>query len=222
MVVHPGLVATICGRRRRPAGQWPRPRQPPAGVAWDASVLSSTLGSGLAQQHVADKAYPPDNAPEPVVVDVFAQSEQQPSFDGVPAETLARARLRRSGAFFKRFEQRGLVVALRGDISFLLEIKSSVTDTIHFSSIDGKLQRQAEKMQQDCEKTQTLPIYAFRLKGQRGDTWRLFSMDVVGLQGRAKVLHNRLPKLASSKSGNYIMRWNEGLPLSDFISYLCR
>ena len=114
------------------------------------------------------------------------------------------------------------LVALRGDISFLLEIKSSVTDTIHFSSIDGKLQRQAEKMQQDCEKTQTLPIYAFRLKGQRGDTWRLFSMDVVGLQGRAKVLHNRLPKLASSKSGNYIMRWNEGLPLSDFISYLCR
>ncbi len=114
------------------------------------------------------------------------------------------------------------LVALRGDISFLMEIKSSNTDTLHFSSVDGKLQRQAEKMRKECEKTKTLPIYAFRLKGHGGDTWRLFSMDVAQLEGRSKILHNRLPKLPVSKSGNFIMRWDEGLPLADFISYLCR
>jgi Holliday junction resolvase len=114
------------------------------------------------------------------------------------------------------------LVALRGDISFLMEIKSSTTDTLHFSSVDGKLQRQAVKMQRDCERTKTLPVYGFRLKGHGGDSWRLFSMEISQLEGRAKILHNRLPKLAISKNGNYIMRWEDGLPLSDFLMYLCR
>ncbi len=114
------------------------------------------------------------------------------------------------------------LVALRGDISFLMEIKSSTTDTLHFSSVDGKLQRQAEKMQLECEKTKTLPVYGFRLKGHGGDSWRLFTMEVHQLEGRAKILQNRLPKLQRSKNGNFIMRWGDGLPLSDFLMYLCR
>ena len=114
------------------------------------------------------------------------------------------------------------LVALRGDISFLVEIKTSIHDTIHFSSVGGKLQKQAEKMCRDCEKTKTLPIYAFRLKNFRGDAWRIFTLNVDGLEGRAKVLSNRLPKLDCSKKGSFIMRWGKGLPLSDFINYLCR
>jgi Holliday junction resolvase len=114
------------------------------------------------------------------------------------------------------------LVALRGDISFLMEIKSSTTDTLHFSSVDGKLQRQAEKMQRECERTRTLPVYGFRLKGHGGDSWRLFTMEIHQLEGRAKILHNRLPKLSMSKNGNFIMRWVDGLPLSDFLMYLCR
>jgi Holliday junction resolvase len=114
------------------------------------------------------------------------------------------------------------LVALRGDISFLMEIKSSSSDTLHFSSVDGKLQRQAEKMRRECEKTKTLPVYGFRLKGHGGDCWRLFSMEVPQLEGRAKILNNRLPKLHISKNGNFIMRWQEGLPLSDFLMYLCK
>jgi Holliday junction resolvase len=114
------------------------------------------------------------------------------------------------------------LVALRGDISFLMEIKSSNTDTLHFSSVDGKLQRQAEKMKHECERTGTLPVYGFRLKGHGGDSWRLFTMEIRQLEGRAKILHNRLPKLSLSKSGNFIMRWEEGLPLADFLTYLCK
>ena len=114
------------------------------------------------------------------------------------------------------------LVATRGDISFLTEVKTSIGDTLHFSSVGGKLQKQAETMIEMCEKTKNLPIYAFRTKGYRGDSWRIFTMDIKGLEGRASVLHRRLPKIQKSKSGNYVMRWNEGMPLSDFISYLCK
>ena len=114
------------------------------------------------------------------------------------------------------------LVATRGDISFLTEVKTSIIDTLHFSSIGGKLQEQATTMKKVCEKTKTLPIYAFRIKGNRGDSWRIFTLDVVGLEGRSSVLYKRLPKLERSKSGNYVMRWKDGMPLSDFISYLCK
>ena len=114
------------------------------------------------------------------------------------------------------------LVALRGDVSFLVEIKASIEDTLHFSSVSGKLQKQAESMRHGCEKTKTLPIYAFRLKSQRGDSWRLFTMEVPGLEGRINILQKKLPKLESSKAGSYIMRWHDGLPLSEFIAYLCR
>ncbi len=114
------------------------------------------------------------------------------------------------------------LVAVRGDISFLTEVKSSVSDTLHFSSVGGKLQKQADDMCKECEKTKTLPIYAFRLKGHRGDSWRFFTIDVHGLEGTASILHRRLPNLARSKTGNFVMRWKDGMPLSDFISYLCK
>ena len=114
------------------------------------------------------------------------------------------------------------LVAIRGDISFLVEIKTSIKDTLHFSSIGGKLQKQAESMRDTCNKTKTLPIYAFRLKNYRGDSWRIFTLDVNDLEGRLGVLHRRIPMLRYSRDGNFIMRWNEGLPLSDFILYLCR
>jgi Holliday junction resolvase len=114
------------------------------------------------------------------------------------------------------------LVAVRGDVSFLLEVKSSIQDTIHFSSINGKLQEQALIMQQMCENTKTLPIYAYRIKNYRGDSWKLFTLKIRNIEGRLKLLHNNLPKLEDSKKGYYIMRWKEGLSLSDFILYLCR
>ena len=114
------------------------------------------------------------------------------------------------------------LVATRGDISFLTEVKTSIETTIHFSSMAGKLQKQAETMKKTCEKTKTLPIYAFRTKGKHGDSWRIFTLDIDGLEGIPKIVHKRLPKLKKSKNGNYVMKWEEGMPLSDFISYLCK
>jgi Holliday junction resolvase len=114
------------------------------------------------------------------------------------------------------------LVAVRGDVSFLIEIKTSIEDTLHFSSIGGKLQRQAESLKNLCEKTKTLPVYAFRLKSYRGDNWRIFTIDIDNLEGRLNILHRRIPRLDNSKNGNYVMRWNDGLPLSEFLAYLCK
>lgn len=114
------------------------------------------------------------------------------------------------------------LVATRGDISFLTEVKTSVGETLHFSSMKGKPQIQAENMLKMSEKTKTLPIYAFRTKNKKGDSWRIFTLDFEGLEGRLSVLHRRLPKIEKSKNGNFVMRWEDGMPLSDFISYLCK
>jgi len=114
------------------------------------------------------------------------------------------------------------IVATRGDISFLTEVKTSVSNTLHFSSMSGKLQKQAVSMIKMCEKTSTLPIYAFRTKNFRGDSWRIFTFDMEKLSGRLKILHKRIPKINKTKSGNFVMNWEEGMPLSSFISYLCR
>ena len=114
------------------------------------------------------------------------------------------------------------LVATRGDISFLTEVKTSFEDTLHFSSVGGKLQKQAETMKKMCEKTRSLPIYAFRNKGRHGDSWRIFTLELDNLEGRTNILNKRIQKLKKSKSGNFIMRWNEGMPLSDFIYYLCK
>ena len=112
------------------------------------------------------------------------------------------------------------LVAVRGDVSFLIEIKSSSSPTLHFSTMAGKLQQQADAMIELCQKTKTLPIYAFRLKNIRGDSWRLFTLDISNLIGRLNIVHRRLPKLETSKNNNYIMRWKNGMQLSDFINYI--
>jgi len=114
------------------------------------------------------------------------------------------------------------LVATRGDITFLTEVKTSIGNVLHFSTVGGKLQKQAELMKKTCEKTKSLPIYAFRNKGKHGDSWRIFTLDIDCLEGITNVVHRRLPKLLKSKTGNYIMKWEKGMPLSEFISYLCK
>jgi Holliday junction resolvase len=103
------------------------------------------------------------------------------------------------------------LIAARGNITFLTEVKTSSSDTLHFSSMGGKLQDQADTMKHLCEKTKNLPIYAFRTKNKHGESWRIFTLDVDGLEGSLSILHKRLPKIEKSSSGNYILRWNKGM-----------
>lgn len=116
------------------------------------------------------------------------------------------------------------LVALRWDFSFPIEVKSSNSDTLHFSR-NPRLGEQAEQMLSDCQKSSLMPIYAFRLKRVRGDPWRVFTIpsdnSFKGLNG---LLKRRVPEMETSSNGNYIMRWGDGMKLSDFLSYMyiCR
>jgi Holliday junction resolvase len=111
------------------------------------------------------------------------------------------------------------LVAIRSDLSLPIEVKSSVNDVLRFSRSE-KLAVQAQEMMNDCRKVGLMPIYAFRFKRQRGDAWRVFTLDVGPINGRLKVVYQRLPKIAPSKEGNLIMRWHDGMPLSKFIDYM--
>jgi len=111
------------------------------------------------------------------------------------------------------------LVAIRSDLSLPIEVKSSVNDVLRFSRSE-KLAIQAQEMMDDCRRVGLMPIYAFRYKRQRGDAWRVFTLDVGPVNGRLRLVYNKLPKITPSKDGNLIMRWNDGMRLSKFIDYM--
>jgi len=115
------------------------------------------------------------------------------------------------------------LVAITWKVSFPIEVKSSTSAVLRFSRSE-KLAQQAQQAIDDCVRAGLVPLYAFRLKGKRGDSWRVFSLNIGPKReqyaGFQKCLYDRLPKIAPSKDGNLIMRWDEGMPLSKFIDYL--
>ncbi|MCQ2086061.1 MAG: Holliday junction resolvase [archaeon] len=112
------------------------------------------------------------------------------------------------------------LVALRENHSFLIEVKSSCDSIIHFSR-NLHLMEQANKMKEECFKARVLLIYAFRLKNQRGDPWRIFYLPIdEDLKGTMGLLQRRLPKIKHSVNGNYLMKWSDGMKLSEFIEYM--
>ncbi|MFP4000311.1 MAG: Holliday junction resolvase [Thermoplasmata archaeon] len=113
------------------------------------------------------------------------------------------------------------LVAVRGDVSFLIEVKSSKKDVLYLSD-QKRLTDQAERIKEICTETKLLPMYAFRLKGWRGDKWRLFTMDIDGLSKKYRVLNKKLPNVQTTSHDNYKIPWHDGMPLSEFLSYLDR
>jgi Holliday junction resolvase len=111
------------------------------------------------------------------------------------------------------------LVTLRGGLSSLIEIKSSAFPTFHFSH-QKRLLQQAEQLKKACEQANALPIYAYYLKYQKVEHWRLFTLDLKSLDGQAKLIHQRLPKLDRTKEGNLVMQWERGMKLSDFLSLI--
>lgn len=112
------------------------------------------------------------------------------------------------------------LVALRWDFSFPIEVKSSADDVLHFSK-NPRLGEQADKMRDECSASHLIPIYAYRLKSIRGDPWRIFTIPSDSrLRGRNELLKKRIPHFETTGNGNYVMRWGDGMKLSDFLSYM--
>ncbi len=111
------------------------------------------------------------------------------------------------------------LIAIRGEISFPIEVKSSKHDVIYFSD-EERLTEQAEWMIDVCKASSVMPLYAFRIKGLRGDRWRIFTLDVPGLKKKQKVLQRKIPLIERTVHGNYKVKWENGYPLHEFIAYL--
>jgi Holliday junction resolvase len=113
------------------------------------------------------------------------------------------------------------LVAVRGDISFPIEVKFSGKKTVHFSNT-LRLKQQAQELRWECERARMFPLYAHRLKNVRGDDpWRISTIEIEGIEGRLKTLHSVIPKVHTTKSGNIALKWDDAMPLNKFIDYLC-
>ncbi|MEL0100378.1 MAG: Holliday junction resolvase [Euryarchaeota archaeon] len=115
-------------------------------------------------------------------------------------------------------EGSGDLLSLRGDLCFPIEVKSYKKDKLYLS---GRTKEQYDAMVYEGQRCNLMPLYAFRLKGIRGDSWRIFRVEVGGLSGRLGILERRIPPLPLTRNGNPFLDWNQGMPLNKFIALVC-
>ena len=113
----------------------------------------------------------------------------------------------------------GDLLALRGDICFPIEVKTRADKKVYFS---GQTETQLEAMKVIGEKCGLMPLYAHRLKGVRGDSWRIFRVNTSTLSGRLAALSKRIPILPLTRTGKPHLDWDQGLPLHQFLGVVCR
>lgn len=116
-------------------------------------------------------------------------------------------------------EGSGDLLALRGDICFPIEVKTSKEKKIYLS---GRLAEQYSALEKIGEKCGLMPLYAFRLKGVRGDSWRIFRIDSGELEGKLSILARRIPVCPLTSTGKPHLFWDQGMPLHKFLALVCR
>jgi len=113
------------------------------------------------------------------------------------------------------------LVALRHDVAFPIEVKSSIERKFMFSAQSGRPALQAKQFALDCSRAGLMPIYAFRLKNAGEDPWRIFTLPNISVDGRLRIVYSKIPQICTTKSGNYIMAWENGMPLHKFLDFIC-
>ena len=113
----------------------------------------------------------------------------------------------------------GDLLALRGDLCFPIEVKTRAEKKVYLS---GQKEEHLHSMKEICEKCQLMPLYAHRLKGVRGDSWRIFRVETATLKGRLATLARRIPTLPLTRTGKPHLDWDQGLPLHQFLGIVCR
>ena len=116
-------------------------------------------------------------------------------------------------------EGTGDLLALRGDMCFPIEVKTSKSDRIYLS---GRTMDQYRALKSTGERCGLLPLYAFRLKGVRGDSWRVMRVEVDGLRGKLRHLSRSIPPLPLTRRGSPHLDWNSGMPMHRFLSLICK
>ena len=116
-------------------------------------------------------------------------------------------------------EGTGDLLALRGDMCFPIEVKSSKKPKLYLS---GRTVLQYKALEEIGIKCSIQPFYAYRLKGVRGDSWRIFRVKTEGLTGKLRLLSRTVPELPLTRNGTPYLDWNKGLPLHKFLSLISK
>ena len=116
-------------------------------------------------------------------------------------------------------EGSGDLLALRGDLCFPIEVKTSKKAKLYLS---GRTWDQYQSMIYEGQRCDLMPLYAYRLKGVRGDSWRFFRVEVGKLSGRLGMLTRRIPPLPLTRNGKPFLDWEQGMPLHKFLAWVCR
>ena len=116
-------------------------------------------------------------------------------------------------------EGSGDLLVLRGDICFPIEVKTTRPRKLYLS---GRTLDQYNALVYEGERCGLLPLYAHRLKGVRGDSWRIFRVETTTLRGSLGVLARRIPSLPRKRNGRAFIDWDQGMPLNEFIEIVCQ
>ena len=111
------------------------------------------------------------------------------------------------------------LIALRDDVSLIIEVKSSSRDSLTFSESSGQRQEQAERLVRMIERAGLFLTYAYRIKNTKEDPWRLFCLGKEP-EGSMRFIYRLLPRPAVTSGGNYKLTWKDGFKLSSFLSYV--
>ena len=110
------------------------------------------------------------------------------------------------------------LVALRREFAFPIEVKASRAESIHFTAASGRAAEQLEEHRRAVDRVGLLVLYAYRRLGLRAeDPWRLYTPSAPPGTGRLELIRRHLPAIDSTRNGNAVLRWDSGMPLTQFL-----
>ncbi len=115
-------------------------------------------------------------------------------------------------------EGSGDLLALRGDICFPIEVKTTKASKLYLS---GRTMAQYLAMVNEGQRCNLMPLYAHRRKGIRGDSWMIFRVETNNLKGRLRQLAKSIPPFPLNRNGTPYLNWEDGMPLHKFIALVC-
>ena len=115
-------------------------------------------------------------------------------------------------------EGTGDLLALRGDICFPIEVKTTKLSKLYLS---GRTMDQYLAMVNEGQRCNLMPLYAHRRKGIRGDSWMIFRVETNNLKGRLRQLAKSIPPFPLNRNGTPYLNWQDGMPLHKFIALVC-
>ncbi|MGA8543185.1 MAG: Holliday junction resolvase [Thermoplasmata archaeon] len=150
---------------------------------------------------------------DPIAVRSYARSlppEERASFEQLTTEPFLVIR----GAGSLGFD----LVALRREFAFPLEVKASSDDVIRFTAASGRADAQLAAHRAAVGRVGLTVLYAYRRLGRRSEEpWRVFLASPVPEWGVLRAICRRLPPVNTTREGHGILRWQEGMPLSQFL-----